>query len=150
MTVKLILLTDVSDLGKKGDMVDVSDGYARNYLIPKKRAMKATAGALSQADKLRTARLAADKEAREAAERIATQLAGTRVVLAAQAGDEGKLYGSIGAPDIVEGIKRFTGVDVDRRTLDIRTPIKAIGLHEVWLKLHPMVEFPITLDVIPA
>ncbi len=147
---KLILLHDVSDLGKKGDLVDVSDGYARNYLLPKKRAMKATAGALAQADSLRTARETADKEARESAERVATQLAGTRVVLAAQAGDEGKLYGSIGTADVVEGIKRFTGIDVERRNVEIRTPIKAIGLHEVWLKLHTDVEFPVTLDVIPA
>lgn len=147
---KLILLHDVIDLGKKGDLVDVSDGYARNYLLPRKRAIKATPGALSHAEALRTARESADKEAREAAERVATQLAGTRVVLAAQAGDEGKLYGSIGANDVVEGIKRFTGIDVERRNVELRTPIKAIGLHEVWLKLHPDVEFPVTLDVIPA
>ena len=147
---RLILLHDVVDLGKKGDLVDVADGYARNFLLPKKRAMKATEGALAQASALRVARESADREAREAAEKVATQLAGTRVVLAAQAGDEGRLYGSITAPDIVEGIKRFTGVDVERRHVEVRTPIKAIGLHEVWLKLHPDVEFPVTLDVIPA
>lgn len=150
MTVKLILLEDVGPLGKRGDMVDVSDGYARNFLLPRKKAVKATEGALAQSERLKTAREAADKTAREAAERVATQLAGTRVVLAAQAGDEGKLYGSIGSADIVEGITRFTGVEVDRRHIDIRTPIKAIGLHEVWLQLHPDVQFPITLDVIPA
>lgn len=147
---KLILLSDVVDLGKKGDLVDVSDGYARNFLLPKKRAIKATEGALAQAASLRAARETADREARDKAEKIATQLAGTRVVLAAQAGDEGKLYGSIGAADVVEGIKRFTGVDVDRRNVEIRQAIKAIGLHEVWLKLHSEVEFPVTLDVIPA
>jgi large subunit ribosomal protein L9 len=147
---KLILLSDVTDLGKKGDLVDVTDGFARNFLLPKKKAMKATEGALAQAAKLRTAREAAERQARDAAERIATQLAGTRVVLAAQAGDEGKLYGSIGTADVVEGIKRFTGIDVERRYIDIRKPIKAIGLHEVWLRLHADVEFPITLDVIPA
>jgi large subunit ribosomal protein L9 len=147
---KLILLSDVIDLGKKGDLVDVADGYARNFLLPKNRAMKATAGALAQADSLKAARETADREARDKAEKIATQLAGTRVVLAAQAGDEGKLYGSIGAADVTEGIKRFTGVEVDRRNVEIRTPIKAIGLHEVWLKLHNEVEFPVTLDIIPA
>ncbi len=147
---KLILLSDVVDLGKKGDLVDVADGYARNFLLPRKRAMKATAGALAQADSLKAAREAADREARDKAEKVASQLAGTRVVLAAQAGDEGKLYGSIGAADVVEGIKRFTGIDVERRNVEIRTPIKAIGLHEVWLKLHSEVEFPVTLDIIPA
>lgn len=147
---KLILLSDVVDLGKKGDLVDVSDGFARNFLLPKRHAIKATEGALAQAASLRAAREAADREARDKAERVATQLAGTRVVLAAQAGDEGRLYGSIGAADVVEGIKRFTGVDVDRRNVEIRQTIKAIGLHEVWLKLHSEVEFPVTLDVIPA
>lgn len=147
---RLILTSDVKDLGSRGDMVEVADGYGRNYLLPRRLAIKATEGALAQADKLKTARVAADREARDAAERVATQLAGTRVVLAAQAGDEGRLYGSIAPTDIVEGIQRFTGVEVDRRVLDVREPIKAIGLHEVWLKLHPEVEFPITLDVIPA
>ena len=147
---RLILTSDVKDLGSRGDMVEVADGYGRNYLLPRRLAIKATEGALAQADKLKTARVAADREARDAAERVATQLAGTRVVLAAQAGDEGRLYGSIAPTDIVEGIHRFTGVEVDRRVLDVREPIKAIGLHEVWLKLHPEVEFPITLDVIPA
>jgi large subunit ribosomal protein L9 len=147
---KLILLSDVNELGNKGDLVEVADGYARNFLLPRNKAMKATEGALAQAEALRTARDATERANREAAEKIATQLAGTRVVLAAQAGDEGKLYGSIGAVDVVEGIKRFTGIDVDRRNVEIRKPIKAIGLHEVWLKLHTDVEFPLTLDVIPA
>ena len=147
---RLILTSDIHDLGTKGDLIDVADGYGRNYLLPRKLAIKATEGALAQAHKLKDARATADREARDAAERIATQLAGTRVVLAAQAGDEGKLYGSIGAGDVVEGIHRFTGVEIDRRHVDMRTPVKAIGLHEVWLKLHAEVEFPITLDVIPA
>lgn len=147
---RLILLSDVKDLGHKGDIVDVSEGYARNFLLPKKKAMKASEGAMAQAERLRSNRAEAERKAREEAEAVAVQLAGARVVLAAQAGDEGKLYGSVGAVDVLEGIKRFTGVDLDRRVIEIRKPIKAIGLHEVWLKLHPQVEFPITLDVIPA
>ncbi|MEX2278935.1 MAG: 50S ribosomal protein L9 [Acidimicrobiia bacterium] len=147
---KLILLSEVADLGKKGDLVDVSDGFARNYLLPKKKAMKATEGALAHAESLRTAREEADRVAKAEATRVASQLAGIRVVLAAQAGDEGKLYGSVGAGDVVEGIIKFTGVKLDRGNIDLRTPIKAIGLHEVWIKLHPEVEFPVTLDVIPA
>lgn len=147
---KLILLADVSELGKRGELVDVSDGYARNYLLPRKKAMKATEGSLLQAEKLRRAREQADRKAKEDAERVAKQLAGLRVVIAAHAGDEGKLYGSVSPADVVEGVKKFTGVDLDRRAVDVRSPIRAIGLHEVWVKLHPEVEFPITLDVIPA
>ena len=70
--------------------------------------------------------------------------------MAAQAGDEGKLYGSVSAADVTEGIKKFTGVTLDRSVLELRVPIKAIGLHEVWVKLHADVEFPVTIDVIPA
>ncbi len=147
---KLVLLSDVSDLGKKGELVDVSDGYARNFLLPRNKAMKATEGSLAQAEKLRRTREQSDRRAKEEAERIAVQLTGVHVVVAAHAGDEGKLYGSVSTNDVVQGVKKFTGVDLDRRAVDIRTPIRAIGLHEVWLKLHADVEFPITLDVIPA
>ncbi|MGH8911709.1 MAG: 50S ribosomal protein L9 [Acidimicrobiia bacterium] len=147
---KLILISDVSELGKKGDVVDVSDGYARNFLLPKNKAVKATDGAIRTADGLRRAREESERLARDQAERIATQLVGTRVVLAAQAGDEGQLYGSIGVADVVEGIRKFTGVEVDRKTVVLIQPIRAIGLHEIQVKLHPEVEFPITLDVIPA
>lgn len=147
---RLILLSNVADLGKKGDLVDVADGFARNYLLPKKKAMLATDGALDQAQKLRAAREQAEKVAKDEAERVASQLAGVRVVLAAQAGDEGKLYGSVSAADVTEGIKKFTGVTLDRSVLELRVPIKAIGLHEVWVKLHAEVEFPVTIDVIPA
>lgn len=147
---KLVLLSDVSDLGKKGELVDVSDGYARNFLLPRNKAMKATEGSLAQAEKLRRTCEQSDRRAKEEAERIAVQLTGVRVVVAAHAGDEGKLYGSVSTNDVVQGVKKFTGVDLDRRAVDIRTPIRAIGLHEVWLKLHTDVEFPITLDVIPA
>lgn len=147
---KLILISDVPELGQKGDVVDVSDGYARNFLLPRNKAMKATEGAIRTADDLRRVREETERQAREQAERVATQLVGTRVVLAAQAGDEGKLYGSIGVADVVEGIRKFTGVEVDRKTVVLGQPIRAIGLHEIQVKLHPEVEFPITLDVIPA
>lgn len=147
---KLILTSDVMDLGKRGDVVDVSDGYARNFLLPKKKAIKANEGALEQAETIREARIEAERRAKESAENIATQLVGSRVVLAAQAGDEGQLYGSVGVADIVEGIKRFTGIELERSMVEVSEPIKAIGLHQVQVKVHPEVEFPLTLDVIPA
>lgn len=147
---KLILISDVSELGKRGDVVDVSDGFARNFLLPKKKAVKANPGALQQAESIREARIVAEQKAKEAAETIAAQLVGTRVVLAAQAGDEGQLYGSVSTADVVEGIRRFAGVDLEKKHVIITTPIKAIGLHEVQIDLHPEVQFPVTLDVIPA
>ncbi|HZD05394.1 MAG TPA: 50S ribosomal protein L9 [Longimicrobiales bacterium] len=140
----------MTDLGKKGDVVEVASGYARNFLLPKKKAIKATEGAIRSAEELRRVREEAERQAKEVAERMATQLVGTRVVLAAQAGDEGRLYGSIGVSDVVEGIRKFTGVEVDRKSIVLTSPIREIGLHEVQVRLHPEVEFPITLDVIPA
>jgi large subunit ribosomal protein L9 len=147
---KLILTDDVSDLGKRGDVVDVADGYARNFLLPRSYAVKATPGALEQAEAVREARIEAERKAKEEAETIATQLVGSRVVIAAQAGDEGQLYGSVGVGDVVEGIKRFTGIELTRSQVELEEPIKAIGLHEIQIKAHPEVEFPLTLDVIPA
>jgi large subunit ribosomal protein L9 len=147
---KLILTADVNELGKRGDVVDVADGYARNFLLPKQKAIKANEGALAQAEAVRTVRIEADRRAKDTAENIATQLVGSRVVLAAQAGDEGQLYGSVGAGDIIEGIKRFTGIELERSQVEIEAPIKAIGLHEIQIKVHPEVEFSLTLDVIPA
>ncbi len=147
---KLILTADVNELGKRGDVVDVADGYARNFLLPKQKAIKANEGALAQAEAVREARIEIDRRAKDTAENIATQLVGSRVVLAAQAGDEGQLYGSVGAGDIIEGIKRFTGIELERNQVEIEAPIKAIGLHEIQIKVHPEVEFSLTLDVIPA
>lgn len=147
---KLILTDDVNELGKRGDVVDVSDGYARNFLLPRKKAIKANQGALEQAESIREARIEAERRAKETAENIATQLVGSRVVLAAQAGDEGQLYGSVGVSDVVEGIQRFTGIELEKNQVELGEPIKAIGLHEIQVKVHPEVEFPLTLDVIPA
>lgn len=147
---RLILTSDVQELGKRGDVVDVAEGYARNYLLPRKKAVKANEGALAQAEAIREARIEAEGKAKEEAERLATQLVGSRVVIAAQAGDEGQLYGAISPADVVEGVRRFTGIELDKATLEIPKPIKAIGLHEINIKLHPEVEFPLTLDVIPV
>jgi len=147
---KLILLEDVQDLGHRGEVVDVSDGYARNYLVPKAKAVKATAGALAQAEAMKQARIDAERKALEDAQTLATNLTGTRIVVAARSGDEGRLFGSIGDGDVVEAIKKFTGVDVDRKIVSISEPIKEIGLHEISIAPHPEVAFSVTLDVIPA
>lgn len=147
---KLILTSDVNDLGKRGDVVDVAEGYARNFLLPRKKAVKANEGALVQAETIREARIESERKAKDQAELVASQLVGSRVVIAAQAGDEGQLYGSVALADVVEGVRRFTGIELDRATVEIPKPIKAIGLHEIQIRLHPDVEFPLTLDVIPA
>lgn len=147
---KLILTKSVADLGDKGDVVDVSDGYARNYLIPKKLAVKASDGALKQAEDMRVAREDQQKKALADAQELAATLSGTRVVVAARAGDSGNLFGSIGAADVTAAIVKFTGVDIDRKIVKVPNPIKEIGLHEVTLQPHADVAVSVTLDVIPA
>lgn len=147
---RLILTSDVVDLGKRGDVVDVADGFARNYLLPRSYAIKANDGALEAAENIRETRIEAELKAKSQAEAIATQLVGSRVVLAAQAGDEGQLYGSVSVADVVEGIKRFTGIELDKSQIEMQESIKAIGLHEIQIKAHSDVEFPLTLDIIPA
>ena len=147
---KVILTKPVESLGEKGDVVDVADGYARNYLVPRKFAVRASAGSLKQAESMRVARIESARKSLEDAQALADSLAGTRVVVAARAGDAGNLFGSIGASDIAEAIVKFTGVDIDRKIIKIDEPIKEIGLHEIVIQPHSDIEVSITLDVIPA
>jgi large subunit ribosomal protein L9 len=147
---RLILTKDVPDLGSKGEIVDVAGGYARNYLVPQALAMKATPGTIRQAEDMRRARIETERKALEAGEQLAQSLVGSRVVVAARAGDEGRLFGSIGVNDVTEAIKKFTGVEVDGEIVKIEVPIKEIGLHEISIQPHPDVEFKVILDVIPA
>jgi large subunit ribosomal protein L9 len=147
---KVVLNADVADLGERGTIVDVSDGYARNYLLPRRLASQATRGNVEAAEKATASRAATERKSRDDAQKLATGLVGTRVVLAAQASDEGRLYGSVSVSDVVEGIRKFTGIEIDRKHIDLPEPIKEIGLHQVQIRLHPEVEFPVTIDVIPA
>jgi large subunit ribosomal protein L9 len=146
----VILLQSVAELGGKGDIVDVADGYARNYLLPKKLAVKATEGAIKQAEKVRRQRVEAAAKLKAEAEEMARNLVGSRIVIAARSGDEGKLFGSVGNHDIAEAVKKFSGVEIPNSYIEIPTPIKEIGLHEVTIKPHEEVEFNVTLDVIPT
>lgn len=146
---KVILIDTVDGLGRKGDVVDVADGYARNYLVPKSKAIKATRGALKEAETIRRSRQEAERVEKAAASQIAEALADSRVVVAARSADEGKLFGSIGARNVAEAIAQYTGVQVEPQIIMLTGPIKEIGLHEITLKPHPEVEFQLTLDVIP-
>lgn len=147
---KLILTDTVDGLGRKGDVVEVADGYGRNYLVPQSKAIKATRGALKEAQVLRRSREEAERVEKAAASLIAEALADSRVVVAARSADEGKLFGSIGARNVAEAIAQYTGVQVEPQIIMLTGPIKEIGLHEVTIKPHPEVEFQLTLDVIPG
>ena len=146
---KVILRSDLVGLGKRGDIVDVADGHARNYLLPKGHALMASAGAVDQAARMRSARDQRDNAARAAATAVASSLVPKVIVIEAKAGSEGKLFGSVTATDVAEAVKAQTDIEIDRRAIEV-DGIKTVGQHTVTASLHSDVSFPITLDVVAA
>ena len=147
---KLVLRTDVAQVGKKGDIVDVSDGYGRNYLVPKGLAFLATSGVEEQATAMRRSRDVRDASDRAAAQEVATSLVPKVITITARAGSEGKLFGSVTTMEIADAVAAQAGIELDRRQLHLDEPIKTIGTHLVPAKLHAEVEFPITVEVVAS
>lgn len=145
---KVILRADIDQLGKRGDIVDVRDGHARNYLFPRGLAITASEGAVSQAAAMRRARDLRDTADREAAQTVASALVPKVITMPVKAGAEGRLYGSVTAADVVEAVEAQTGIVLDRRRLAMPDHIKQTGEYHVMTKLHQQVEFPITIDVV--
>ena len=146
---KVILRSDLDGLGKRGDIVDVAAGHARNFLLPKGHAIPASDGAIEQAARMRSSRDQRDNDARDAATTIASTLVPKVIVIEAKAGSEGKLFGSVTAADIVEAVKAQTDITLDRKAIE-GDGIKTVGQHTVTASLHSAVSFPITLDVVAA
>jgi large subunit ribosomal protein L9 len=144
---KVILRSDLDGLGKRGDIIDVADGHARNFLFPKGHAIVASDGAIEQAGRMRKARDQRDSSAREAATQIASTLVPKVITVASKAGPEGKLFGSVTAADVVAAVREQTGIELDRRQLEVDV-IKTTGQHTVTASLHNDVSFPITIDVV--
>jgi len=135
------------EIGRKGDVRDVADGYARNFLLPRGLAFKATPGVEAQAEGMRRAR--ALKQASELADAkvVADALSGASLRIAVRAGKEGKLFGSVGSADIVAAIAKQLGVTVERRQVELPEPIKAIGTYQVPVELHSELTVPLTVEV---
>jgi large subunit ribosomal protein L9 len=144
---RIVLRTDMANVGKRGDICEVADGYARNFLLPKGHAIIATPGVESQATAMRRSRDLRDARAREAAETVARRLVPAVIRIPARAGAEGKLFGSVTAADVTQAVAEQTGVELDRRRLHLDEPIKSLGTHEVPVKLHSDVEFRVTVEV---
>lgn len=144
---KLLLRSDVDGVGKKGDIVDVADGFGRNYLVPKGFAIKATKGVEDQAKSMRRSRDLKDATDRGAAEEIAKTLVPAVITITAKASGEGKLFGSVSASDLVEAVLAQTGVVLDRKALSLDEHIKTVGTHSVPARLHNDVQFQITVEV---
>ena len=145
---KIVLRSDVENLGRKGDLVTVADGYGRNYLVPKGFAMEATRGVARQAEAMRRSRQVRDTREKEGAEGTARKLAAKRIEIPARAGEGGRLFGSVTSTDVAEAVEAQTGIHLDRRKLVIE-PIKTLGVHEVPVRLHPEVELVLTVEVVP-
>jgi large subunit ribosomal protein L9 len=146
----VILRNDVRGVGRRGDLVTVADGYARNYLLPKGWAFKATAGVHAQAEAMRRKRELADAAARSAAEEVAKTLVGRTISVSAKTSSGERLFGSVTPADLVAAIADQTGLDVDPHDLHSEEPIRTTGAHEVHAKLHADVEFAVTVEVVPA
>ena len=130
-----ILLQEVESLGERGDVVDVSPGYLRNYLVPRKLAQPATPGAIAEAQRRMEAAERAAKEASERAEEHAALLTKTVLTIPQQAGDDGRLFGSVTAQDIVDAIRQARGLKLDRRKVHLEQPIKTTGTHMVTVEV---------------
>jgi large subunit ribosomal protein L9 len=144
---RVVLREDVESLGHKGDLLDVADGYARNYLVPRGLAIVATKGVVRQAEAMRRNRQIKDTRDRESAQEVAGRLAGTAIEVKARAGEGGKLFGSVTAADIVTAVNERVGVELDRRKLTLAEPLKELGTAEVPVQLHPEVTATITVEV---
>jgi len=147
---KIILQRSVERLGDPGDVAEVADGYARNYLIPRGLAVKAEKGAVRHAESLKRAHAVRTSAQKGDFEALAARIIQAPVVVTARAGEEGKLFGSVTAADIAEALSSQAGVPIDRRDVHLDEPIRSIGTHEVTVHLHPEVDPVITVDVQPV
>lgn len=144
---KVILTQDMSNLGHKGDVVEVKDGYARNYLLPQSRAFKASKGALKQAETMQKARAAQEAKDRAQWTALAGRIGGVRLVTKATAGAEGQLFGSVTTSDIAEMLTAQLGEEIDRRKVILPDPIKSVGSHVYKVHLHADVVAEGNIDV---
>ena len=146
---KVVLRADVEHLGQKGDLVDVADGYARNFLVPRGLALRATSGIQKQADAMRRNRDARDRREREAAQAIADQLSPT-IQIQARAGEGGRLFGSVTSSDIAAAVQAQIGIEVDRRHIALDEPLKELGVSELVVRLHPEVTATLRVEVVAS
>jgi len=143
----VILNRDVKGTGKAGDVVKVSDGYARNMLLPKGYATEATQGNLRNLEKQKELQAQKKAEDKAAAEKLAEKLADAKVVIKSKTGEGGRLFGSITSKDIADEAKKQTGLTIDKKKIQLNSPIKNIGTFEVEIKLYPEVVGKLTVQV---
>jgi len=147
---KLILTQEVTGLGAPGDVVEVKDGYGRNYLVPRGDAIRWTRGAEKTINSIKTARASRAVRDQDHAEQLKGKLEEAPVNVPARAGDAGRLFGAVTAAQIADAIAEVSGETVDKRTIALGNPIKTVGAHEVSVRLHDEVSATVKLNVVPA
>ena len=144
---KLILTHEVTGLGAPGDVVEVKDGYARNYLLPRGLATAWSKGAQKQIDQIRKARKAREIASLDDARAIRDSLQSKPVVVTVKAGASGRLFGAVSVADIADAVKSAGGPDIDKRRIVVPSPIKSVGEHQVSVRVHDEVSATLRLDV---
>ncbi|MDP2871293.1 MAG: 50S ribosomal protein L9 [Bacillota bacterium] len=147
---KIILRQDVLDLGARGAVVNVADGYARNYLLPRGLAVPASESNLKQREQRITVQKTKTEKLEDTAQSLARRLDGLSITVRARTGEAGRLFGSVTAQDIVQGIEAVAGARVDRRKIEMPETIKATGTYRVQLRLHPKITVSIEVRVVAA
>ena len=145
---RIILQREVDSLGVPGDVVEVADGYARNYLIPRGMAAPAVKGAVKHAERLRSAHDERQRKAVAEAQSVAAALTARPIRIPARAGEEGKLFGSITVADVATHLQEVAGQPIDRHEIRLPEPIRSLGTHEVVIHLHPDVNARVTVEVV--
>ncbi|MBO4484621.1 MAG: 50S ribosomal protein L9 [Lachnospiraceae bacterium] len=143
----VILLQDVKALGKKGEIVKVSDGYARNFILPKKLGLEANAKNLNDLKLQKAAQAKLEKEQLEAAQALGAQIEGSTVVLRIKTGENGRVFGSVSVKEIAEAMKEQLKLDVDKKKISLANPIRNEGTFSAAVKLHPQVTSELTVKV---
>ena len=144
---KVILRSNVEGVGNTGDVVEVANGYAQNFLMPKGLAMRATEGAVSQAADMKRSRDLQDLKQREVAEEAAQRLEAVAISIQARVGQDDQLYGSVTTSAIAEAVQAQTGIELDRRNMSLEEPIRQVGTHQEEMRLHPAVRAQLPVEV---
>ena len=147
---KVILLTDVKGSGKKDEIITVSDGYARNFLFPKKWAVEATPGAMKEIQKRRAAEDAREAERRAEAEAKAAILKNKVINMEVKCGSQGRLFGSLTTAEIAEALEKQHGIKVDKKKIDLADPIRTVGDVQVSVRLYTGIAVPMNVHIVPA
>lgn len=145
---KIILLADVKDIGKKNQIVNVSDGYARNFLFPRKLALEATPGAVKQVERRNEIERQKEAERLQEAEKLAAYLRGKTITIKSKCGDGDRLYGSVTAQEVAENLQAQQKIELDKRKIELKDSIRTLGSHSVVVKLYPGVNAEMIVKIV--